>query len=168
MSIYTTLVEQDQAHLLHPLHHPSAHENALIFESGHGVWMRTVDGKEVIDGLAGLWNVLIGHGRAELADAAREQMATLAYCSSYAGSANIPAIRLADRLAGFAYTARFEWMLRAIERDRYCLRSEYPERKGLQAAMWMAWSALAGIFSLPLARITPRKLTPQPIRIEKR
>lgn len=103
MSIYTTLVEQDQAHLLHPLHHPSAHENALIFESGHGVWMRTVDGKEVIDGLAGLWNVLIGHGRAELADAAREQMATLAYCSSYAGSANIPAIRLADRLAGFAY-----------------------------------------------------------------
>lgn len=97
------LIEQDQAHLIHPLHHPSALENSLIFESGRGVWMRTVDGKEVIDGLAGLWNVLIGHGRVELADAAREQMASLAYCSNYAGSANIPAIRLADRLAGFAY-----------------------------------------------------------------
>lgn len=103
MLSHTELLEQDQAHLLHPLHHPSAHENPLIFESGHGVWMRTTEGKEVIDGLAGLWNVLVGHGRNELADAAREQMSTLAYCSSYAGSSNIPAIQLAERLAGFAY-----------------------------------------------------------------
>ena len=103
MLSHTELLEQDQAHLLHPLHHPSAHENPLIFESGHGVWMRTTEGKEVIDGLAGLWNVLVGHGRTELADAASAQMSTLAYCSSYAGSSNIPAIQLAERLAGFAY-----------------------------------------------------------------
>ena len=97
------LLEQDHDHLLHPLHHPSAHENPLIFESGHGVWMRTIDGKEYIDGLAGLWNVLIGHGNSKLADTAREQMSTLAYCSSYVGSGNVPAIRLAEKLAGFAY-----------------------------------------------------------------
>ncbi|CAN5479843.1 aspartate aminotransferase family protein [soil metagenome] len=97
------LLEQDQEHLIHPLHHPSALENPLIFESGHGVWMRTVDGKEYIDGLAGLWNVLIGHGNSKLADTAREQMSTLAYCSSYAGSGNVPAIQLAEKLAGFAY-----------------------------------------------------------------
>ena len=103
MLSHTELLEQDQAYLLHPLHHPSAHENPLIFESGHGVWMRTTEGKEVIDGLAGLWNVLVGHGRTELADAASAQMSTLAYCSSYAGSSNIPAIQLAERLAGFAY-----------------------------------------------------------------
>jgi len=71
------------------------------------------------------------------------------------------------RLAGFAYTARFEWMLRTIERDRYCLRSGYPERKSLQAAVWMAWSALVSMFSLPMMRLTQRKLTPQPIRIDK-
>ena len=97
------LLEQDHDHLLHPLHHPSAHENPLIFESGHGVWMRTIDGKEYIDGLAGLWNVLIGHGNSKLGDTAREQMSTLAYCSSYVGSGNVPAIRLAEKLAGFAY-----------------------------------------------------------------
>ena len=102
MTIYATLLEQDRA-MLHPLHHPSAHEQPFIFESGHGVWMQTTDGKKLLDGLAGLWNVLVGHGRTELADAAREQMATLAYCSSYVGSSNVPAIRLADRLAGFAY-----------------------------------------------------------------
>jgi adenosylmethionine-8-amino-7-oxononanoate aminotransferase len=65
--------------------------------------VRDADGREYLDGLAGLWNVLVGHGRPELADAAREQMAQLAYFSSYAGAANAPAIQLADRLAGFAY-----------------------------------------------------------------
>lgn len=99
----TELLEKDQAHFLHPLHHPSTTQSPLIFESGHGIWLRTVEGKEYIDGMAGLWNVLIGHGNLELADAARDQIATLAYCSSYAGSSNLPAIELADRLAGFAY-----------------------------------------------------------------
>jgi putrescine aminotransferase len=99
----TELLEKDHAHLLHPLHHPSTVQSPLIFESGHGVWLRTVEGKEYIDGLAGLWNVLLGHGNTELADVARDQIATLAYCSTYAGSSNLPAIELANRLAGLAY-----------------------------------------------------------------
>ena len=98
-----TLFERDRAHLLHPLHHPSAHEHPLVIESGRGVWVRTVDGKEYMDGLAGLWNVLVGHGNTKLADAAQAQMAQLAYFSNYAGAANVPAIELADRLAAFAY-----------------------------------------------------------------
>jgi putrescine aminotransferase len=97
------LVRQDQDHLLHPLHHPNAHMAPLVIKSGQGVWLRTVDGREFMDGLAGLWNVLIGHGNVELADAAREQMAELAYFSNYAGVSNLPAIELAERLAGFAY-----------------------------------------------------------------
>jgi len=103
MAATNDILAKDRAHMLHPLHHPSAHQAPLIFESGHGVWMRTVDGREMIDGLAGLWNVLMGHGNVELADAARGQMASLAYCSSYVGTGNIPAIELADRMAGWAY-----------------------------------------------------------------
>lgn len=103
MATTPDLLARDQAHWLHPLHHPSAHEAPMIFESGHGIWLKTTDGKEVIDGLAGLWNVLLGHGVTELADASRDQMAQLAYCSSYAGSGNLPALELADRLAGWAY-----------------------------------------------------------------
>jgi adenosylmethionine-8-amino-7-oxononanoate aminotransferase len=103
MSNYDALLAQDREHLLHPLHIPAAHHNALIFESGHGVWLRDVNGKEYIDGLAGLWNVLVGHGRTALAEAARDQMTALAYCSTYVGSSNKPAIALAERLAGFAY-----------------------------------------------------------------
>jgi phytoene/squalene synthetase len=71
------------------------------------------------------------------------------------------------RLAGFAYTARFEWMLRAIERDHYCLRREYPARKSLQAGLWMTWSALTAVFAQPSARMTHRKLAVQPVRIGK-
>ncbi|MBI2757554.1 MAG: squalene/phytoene synthase family protein [Chloroflexi bacterium] len=37
------------------------------------------------------------------------------------------------RLAGFAYTARFECVLDLIEREEYFLRAAYPERNGLSA-----------------------------------
>lgn len=103
MSDSEGLVRSDRAHLLHPLHHPLAHQSPLIMASGKGIWLTTVDGRKYMDGLAGLWNVLIGHGRAELAESARAQMEKLAFFSNYAGAANIPVVELAERLAGFAY-----------------------------------------------------------------
>lgn len=51
------------------------------------------------------------------------------------------------RLVGYAYTARFEWMLRAIEQENYCLRSEYPERKGMRAGLWMVTRTLTSFLS---------------------
>lgn len=52
------------------------------------------------------------------------------------------------RLAFYAYTTRFEWILNAIERDQYSLRPEYPERKSLRAGLWMTWRTLASMFAL--------------------
>ena len=69
------------------------------------------------------------------------------------------------RLAGFAYTARFEWMLRAIERDNYCLRFEYPERKSLRAGLWMGWNSLSAIFASTLSKAKTHTLVIQPVRI---
>jgi adenosylmethionine-8-amino-7-oxononanoate aminotransferase len=63
------------------------------------------DGKQYIDGLAGLWNVALGHGRRELAETARGQMETLAYASGYTGNSNVPAIELGERLARLTYPA---------------------------------------------------------------
>ena len=102
----TTIDERtqaDQAHLLHPLHHPSAHLAPKIWVSGQGALVYDAAGHEYIDGLSGLWNVHVGHGRRELAQAAFEQMCTLAYNSSYAGSTNLPAIALAEQLSALAY-----------------------------------------------------------------
>lgn len=96
------LATTDKKHQIHSLHHPIDTEETLIFTSGSGIRIRDTGGKEYIDGLSGLWNVNIGHGRAEVADAASEQMKTLAYFSGYAGSATIPSIMLAKRLIELA------------------------------------------------------------------
>jgi putrescine aminotransferase len=88
----------DQDHLIHPLHHPADHTEPIIYVRGNGVTVEDIDGRKYLDGLSGLWNVNVGHGRAELADAAASQMKELAYFSGYIGSSNIPAIRLAERL----------------------------------------------------------------------
>src|ERR1700730_6948170 len=97
------LLDADKRHLIHPLHHPRDHVSARIFARGEGAILHTSDGKEYIDGLSALWNVNIGHGRKELAQAAAVQMEKLAYASAYAGFSNEPAIRLAERLIGVAY-----------------------------------------------------------------
>src|SRR5215468_5787092 len=99
MALATTdLVRADHEHLIHPLHHPVDHTEPVIYVRGCGTTIEDVEGREYIDGLSGLWNVNVGHGRIELADTASEQMKELAYCSSYAGSSNVPAITLAQRL----------------------------------------------------------------------
>ena len=102
MSIPVPL-DADRAHLLHPLHHPSTYVSTRVWVSGKGALIKDATGREYIDGLSGLWNVNVGHGRQELAEAARRQMATLAFHSTYAGSTNEAAIALAERLSGLVY-----------------------------------------------------------------
>jgi putrescine aminotransferase len=96
-------LDVDRAHLIHPLHHPSAHSGTRLWVSGTGAVITDSTGRDYIDGLSGLWNVNVGHGRQELAEAARQQMATLAYHSTYAGSTNEKAIALAERLSRLVY-----------------------------------------------------------------
>src|SRR2546427_5196013 len=103
MDTLDTLVREDQAHLVHPHHHPQDHQHPIVMVEGRGAILKDLEGHEYIDGLSCLWNVNAGHGRAELAQAAADQMARLAFVSSYAGTTNIPAIRLAERLVGLAY-----------------------------------------------------------------
>ena len=97
------LIRTDQEHLIHPLHHPIDHAEPAIYVRGNGVMVEDARGHKYIDGLSGLWNVNVGHGRGELAEAAAAQMKELAYFSGYAGSSNIPAITLANRLIELAY-----------------------------------------------------------------
>ncbi|MBN1439222.1 MAG: squalene/phytoene synthase family protein [Anaerolineales bacterium] len=58
---------------------------------------------------------------------------------------------LRNRLAGFAYMARFEWFLDTIEREGFRVRSQYEERKSARAGFQTAWLALASLFSAPEA-----------------
>jgi adenosylmethionine-8-amino-7-oxononanoate aminotransferase len=97
------IVKNDQSHLIHPLHHASEAAEPLVVVEGRGVMIKDIQGREYIDGLSGLWNVSVGHGREELARAAYEQMKALAYYSNYVGSSNVPAVELATKLMSLAY-----------------------------------------------------------------
>ncbi len=97
------LIEADRAHLIHPLYHPSDHQSPVIFVKGEGATLIDAEGKRYIDGLSCLWNVNVGHGRRELADAAYAQMTSLEFASCYTGASNVPAIELAGKILEHAY-----------------------------------------------------------------
>jgi len=99
----SALIDKDQQHMIHPLHHNPGHAKARVWVKAEGSHLIDADGNRFIDGLSCLWNVSCGHGRQSLVDAASRQMQQMAYCSSYNGSSNRPAIELADRLAGLTY-----------------------------------------------------------------
>lgn len=97
----SALVERDIAHLLHPVTnlHQHLQTGPLILVRGKGARLWDSDGKEYLDGFAGLWNVNVGYGRQELADVARDQMARLAFSPTFFGLATPPAIDLAAKVA---------------------------------------------------------------------
>jgi adenosylmethionine-8-amino-7-oxononanoate aminotransferase len=97
------LVRRDRASLIHSLHSAAEQDRAHVWVAGRGAVLVDDAGREFLDALSGLWNVIAGHGRAELAAAAARQMETLAYCTSYSGSTNRPAIELGERLAEMCY-----------------------------------------------------------------
>src|ERR1700733_9932816 len=99
MQTVPELIESDRQHLIHPLQSPAVQQAGRIWVHGEGAIIQDAEGREYIDGLAGLWNVNVGHGRVALAQAAFDQMSTLAYHSSYAGGSNYPAIALAEKLS---------------------------------------------------------------------
>ena len=92
------LAALDAESLWHPL---TQHRNIettppRFIERGEGCFVYDADGNRWLDGTSGLWCVNVGHGRQELADVAREQMAKLAYAPMT--MSHEPAIRLAAKL----------------------------------------------------------------------
>ena len=97
------LLEADREHLIHPLYYPADHSKPLVVVRGEGAEIIDADGKRYFDALSGLWNVHVGHGRAELAQVAADQMSTLAFNNNYVGCVNVPSTRLAEKLTQIAY-----------------------------------------------------------------
>src|SRR3954465_191056 len=87
--------------------HPFADMHAvrsaeLTIVSGDAVHAPDEDGRRYLDGTASLWNVNVGHGRTELADAAAAQMRELATYGAFGSFSNPRARELTERLAGLA------------------------------------------------------------------
>ncbi|MFZ9709089.1 MAG: aspartate aminotransferase family protein [Steroidobacteraceae bacterium] len=91
----------DAAHYLHPFtdHRALAQKGTRVITRAEGVFLHDSEGREILDGMSGLWCVALGYGRRELAEAAYRQMQQLPYYNSFFQCANPPAIELAARLA---------------------------------------------------------------------
>ena len=94
------LIELDKAHLIHPITEFRKHElkGPRVVVGGQGIELELADGRRVIDGLSGLFNINVGHGRAEIADAVAEQMRQVAYYPAFWDFSTESAIRLAERV----------------------------------------------------------------------
>jgi len=97
------LLRADREHVIHPLYHPTDHAKPIVVVRGEGAEIIDADGKRYFDALSGLWNVAVGHGRQELAQAAFDQMSTLAFNNNYVGFTNMPSTLLAEKLTTLAY-----------------------------------------------------------------
>ncbi|MCL4467028.1 MAG: aspartate aminotransferase family protein [Chloroflexi bacterium] len=96
------LRQADLAHVLHGntnLYDYVRGAGPIVLVKGNGAVVTDSDGKEYIDGLAGLWNVNIGHGRTEIADAVAQQVNAVGYVPTMLNLANVPSINLAAKLA---------------------------------------------------------------------
>jgi len=57
--------------------------NPRMMVSAEGCYYTDIDGRKIFDGLSGLWTCGLGHGRAEIVEAARHQLATLDYSPAF-------------------------------------------------------------------------------------
>jgi adenosylmethionine-8-amino-7-oxononanoate aminotransferase len=87
-------------------------DDRLTIVAGDGARIQTADGQTLIDATASLWHANVGHGRAEIAEAARAQMERLETYHTFGRIANDQALLLADRVAAMSpiEDARVFWV----------------------------------------------------------
>ena len=74
--------------------------NPRLMTSAKGCYYRDADGREIFDGLSGLWCCGLGHGRTEIAEAVGRQAAKLDYSPAFQFGHPL-SFELANRIVGF-------------------------------------------------------------------
>jgi putrescine aminotransferase len=99
-----TLQQLDSAHFLHPFtdHGALSARGARVMVRGEGIYLWDSDGNQTIDGMSGLWCVNVGYGRASITQAVARQMDVLPFYNSFFNTTNVPAVKLAEKLADLA------------------------------------------------------------------
>ncbi|UTR10180.1 aspartate aminotransferase family protein [Evansella sp. LMS18] len=101
-TLWNELSQLDRKHVLHPSTNPKAQAESgpkIIFSGGQGIYLNDLKGRTYIDGVSMLWNVNLGHGNKELAEASYKQMSDSAYTTGFYGYANEPTVLLAEKIA---------------------------------------------------------------------
>jgi 4-aminobutyrate--pyruvate transaminase len=100
----TDLEALDLKRLFHPNTNLAAHHKngPLVLARGEGIYVWDEQGKQYIEGMAGLWCTTLGYGDEELAKTAYDQIKKLSFTHLFAGKSHEPGILLADKLVGMA------------------------------------------------------------------
>lgn len=95
---------KDIAYHFHPYTNPAqlSEQGPMILNKGKGVYVYDSDGKDYVEGLAGLWCTSFGFSEPELVKAATKQMEELPYYHSFTAKTHNPAINLAEKLIAIA------------------------------------------------------------------
>jgi 4-aminobutyrate--pyruvate transaminase len=101
---HNSLAARDIRGVLHPYTNLRAHEQAgpLVITRGEGVRVFDENGRDYIEGMAGLWCCALGFSESRLAEAAARQMRRLPFYHLFGGKSHPPAIELAERLLTLA------------------------------------------------------------------
>lgn len=100
LPLSNSLAAADVASLLHPYTNARRLEQTgpIIMARGDGIRVWDTNGKDYIEGLAGLWSVAVGFSEPRLAEAAYRQMLQLPYYHTFSAKSHEPSIRLAEKL----------------------------------------------------------------------
>jgi len=71
----------------------------MIVDRGEGVYIYDSEGKQYLEGMAGLWCTGLGYNNRELIDTISDQLSQLSFSHMFGGKAHQPGIDLADKLA---------------------------------------------------------------------
>ncbi len=95
---------KDIAYHFHPYTNPAqlSEQGPMILNKGKGVYVYDSEGRDYIEGLAGLWCTSFGFSEPELVKAATKQMEELPYYHSFTAKTHNPAINLAEKLIAIA------------------------------------------------------------------
>lgn len=95
----TNYKELDKSHVWHPLfqHQQLDETDLLVIKSADGTSLIDADRRTYLDAYSALWNVNVGYGRQEIADAVYAQIQELCYYPH--SQINVPATELAEKLA---------------------------------------------------------------------
>lgn len=99
-----TITENDKKHHLHPwqIFDTFPDEGALPIAAAKGAYIYDTDGNKYLDAVGGLWCTNIGLGREDMAEAIAAQVKEMAYASSFVDLTNVPAAKLAKKIASLA------------------------------------------------------------------
>ncbi|WNW09883.1 aminotransferase class III-fold pyridoxal phosphate-dependent enzyme [Pseudomonas sp. DTU_2021_1001937_2_SI_NGA_ILE_001] len=90
---------------------PGQRDKTLVIARGDGNYVTDIDGNRLLDGVGGLWNVNVGHNRAEVKAAIAAQLDELAYYQTFDGIAHPRVFDLAERLTGMFAQERMSRVL---------------------------------------------------------